>query len=103
MQVKAGPRQQNWKGESRPLRCDAIGDHVTNEEVRNEVQDANGKHDDLLFIAQTLVVWSYPKSLSHGQNNSANESKMNRKERKTGNEAGRQHQGLDRTGIWRIC
>ena len=51
-------------------------DHVTNEEVRNRIQNAIGVHDDLLTIR-------------HGEDNFAGDSERGKKERKTEEEMGR--------------
>ena len=59
--LRAGPWQQKSREESKPLRWDAIGDfcrnisykdYVTNEEVRNRIQNAFGVHDDLLTMVK---------------------------------------------------
>ena len=79
-------------------------DHVTDEEVRNKIKGAIAKHNDPLSVvkAQTQMIRLYLKSLWHGQDKSATDSKGNKKMMMTEKEVGRQHQGLDRTGIWRI-
>ena len=49
-------------------------DHVTNEEVRNRIQNAVGVHDDLLTMVKktkTQMVWPHLKILWHGEENSA--------------------------------
>ena len=61
-------------------------DHVTNEEVRNRIQNATGVHDDLLIMIkkrETQMVWPHLKILWHGEDNSARDSERNNKERKT--------------------
>ena len=61
-------------------------DHVTNEEVRNRIQNATGVHDDLLIMIkkrETQMVWPHLKILWHGEDNSARDSERNKKERKT--------------------
>ena len=56
MPVRAGPWQQKSREGSKPLRCYrtllniSYNDHVTNEEVRNRIQNAIGVHNDLLTI-----------------------------------------------------
>ena len=50
-------------------------DHVTNEDVRNNI-----KHDDLLSIVTKRKLKWYGHI--HGQDNSARDSKRNKKERK---------------------
>ena len=85
-------------------------DHVTNEEVRNRIQNAIGMHDDLLTILTSLItgpgewlsfervtsnnsdsgketetqmVWPHLKILWHGEDNSARDSDRSKKETKT--------------------
>ena len=38
----------------------------------------------------------------HGKDNSARGSERSKKERKTEEELGRKHQGMDRNGVWRF-
>ena len=92
-----GPWQQKSRDGSKPLRWDAIGDlnisyidHVTNEEVRNKIQNAIGVHDDLLTMEkETQMIWAHLKILGHGEDNSAGDSERSKKERKTEEEMGR--------------
>ena len=65
-------------------------DHATNEEVRAKIQQA---------IGQTSVVWSCFLFIRCGQNHLARHSQRVRKTRQTEEEAGRQHQGMDRPGV----
>ena len=46
------------------------------------------------------MVWPHLKILWHGKDNSAGDSERSKKERKTGEEMGRLHQGMD--GVWRF-
>ena len=68
-------------------------DHVTNEEVRNRIQNATGMHDDLLTMVKKRnlrwYVWPDLKMLWHGEENSARDSERSKKERKTEEEIGR--------------
>ena len=48
------------------------------------------------------MVWSYLKILGHGEDSSAGGSERNKKERKTEEEMGREHQGIDGNGVWRF-
>ena len=58
--------------------------HVTNKEVGNKIQDAIGKRDDLLSIVKKRKFrQSHLKSVWHGQENFARDSKGNKKESKT--------------------
>ena len=54
MPVRAGPWQQKSREGSKPLRLLNISyrDHLTNEEVRNTIQNATGVHDDLLTMVK---------------------------------------------------
>ena len=61
-------------------------DHVTNEEVRNRIQNAIGVHDDLLTMVKK---WPHLKILWHGEDDSARDSERSKKERKTEEEMGR--------------
>ena len=59
-------------------------DHVTNEEVRNRIQNAIGVHDDLLTMETEIqMVWPHLNILWHGEDNSARDSERSKKERKT--------------------
>ena len=58
---------------------------MTNEEVRNIIQNATGVHDDLLTMVKKRkiqMVWPHLKVLWHGEDNSAGDSERS-KERKT--------------------
>ena len=79
-------------------------DHVTNEEVRVKIQQAIGPHENLLTIVKDAncsgmvmssvhQVWSKP-SLRH--------SERGKKTRRTEEEVGRQHQGMDRAGVRQV-
>ena len=63
----------------------SLKDHVTNEEVRNRIQNAIGVHDDLLTMVKKRkqMVWPHLKILWHGEDNSARDSERSKKERKT--------------------
>ena len=66
-------------------------DHVTNEEVRNRIQNAIGVHDDhLTMVKKRKLRWyGHIKILWHGEDNSARDSERSKKERKTEEEMGR--------------
>ena len=53
---------------------------MTNEEVRNTIQSANGVHDDLLTM---LKKRPHLKILWHVEDNSAVDSERSKKDRKT--------------------
>ena len=48
------------------------------------------------------MVWPHLKILWHGEDNSAGDNERSKKERKTEEEMGRQHQGMDRNGVLRF-
>ena len=55
---------------------------MTNEEVRNRIQNAIGVHDDLLTkVKKWKLRWPHPKILWHGKDNSARDSERSKKER----------------------
>ena len=59
---------------------------MTNEEVRNRIQNAIGVHDYLLTMVkkkETQMVWPHLKILKHGEDSSAGDIERS-KERKTG-------------------
>ena len=66
-------------------------DHVTNEEVRAKIQQANG-----------AVVWSCFPFIRSGQNHLARHNERGKKTRQTEEEVGRQHQGIDRPGVCQV-
>ena len=55
-------------------------DQVTNEEVRNRIQNAIGVHNDLLTMVKKR---KHLKILWHGEDNSARDSERSKKESKT--------------------
>ena len=92
--------------------------HVTNEGVCAKIQQAIGPHKDLLTIVgslcqepagnrttrrppdyrketQTTVIWSCLPFVRSGQNHFARHSERGKKTRRTKEEVGRQHQGMD--------
>ena len=79
-------------------------DHVTNEEVRAKIQQAIGPHEDLMIVkkTQTAVVWSCFLFIRSGQNHLARHCERGKKTRRTKEEVGRQHQGMDRPGVWQV-
>ena len=52
---------------------------MTNEEVRNRIQNATGVHDELLTMVK--MVWPHLKILWHGKDNYAGGSDRSKKER----------------------
>ena len=79
-------------------------DHVTNEDVRAKIQQAIGPHEDLLTTVktQTAVVWSCLAFIRSGQNHLVRHSERGKKTRRTKEEVGRQHQGMDRPGVRQV-
>ena len=79
-------------------------DHLTNEEVRAKIQQAIGPHEDLLTIVKRRKLQWYGHVslfLRSGQNHLARHSERE-KTRQTEEEAGRQHQGMDRPGVRQV-
>ena len=78
-------------------------DHVTNEEVRAKIQQAIGPHKDLLTIVKRRKLqWHGHVSIRSGQIHLERHSKIGKKTRQTEEEVGRQHQGMDRPGVWQV-
>ena len=79
-------------------------DHVANEEVRAEIQQATGPHEGLLTIVtrRTAVVWSCLLFIRSGQNHLARRFEMGKKTRQTEEEVARQHQGMDTPGVRQV-
>ena len=76
-------------------------DHVTNEEMRNRIQNAIGVHDDLLTMVKKRKFRWYGH-ISRSSGNFAGDSERSKKERKTEEEIGRLHQRIDGNGVWRF-
>ena len=51
---------------------------------------------------QTTMVWSCFPFIRSGQNHLARHSERGKKTRQTEEEVGRQHQGMDRPGVWQV-
>ena len=80
-------------------------DHVTNEEVRAKIQQAIKPQEDLLTIAKRRKLqWYGHVSRSSGlaKNLLARHSERGKKTRRTKEEMGRQHQGMDRPGVRQV-
>ena len=72
-------------------------DHVTNEEVRAQIQQAIGPHEDLLTVVKRRKLQWYGHVfpfIRSGQNRLARHSERAKKTRQTEEEVGRQHQGM---------
>ena len=57
-------------------------DYVTNEEVRNRIQNAIGVHGEQGKETEIQMVWPHLKILWYGEDNSAGDSERSKKERK---------------------
>ena len=78
-------------------------DHVTNEEVHAKIQQAIGPHEDLLtIIKRRKLQWYGHVFIRFGQNHLARHSERGKKTRWTKEEVGRQHQGMDRSGLRQV-
>ena len=80
-------------------------DHVTNEEVRAQIQQAIGPHEDLLTVVKRRKLqWYGHVSRSSGlaQTHPARHIERGKKTGQTEQEVGRQHQGMDRPGVWQV-
>ena len=79
-------------------------DHATNEEVRAKIQQAIGPHEepDHRKETQTAEVWTCLPFTRSGQKHLARHSEREKKTRQTEEEAGRQHQGMDRPGVRQV-
>ena len=53
-------------------------------------------------MMQTAVVWSCFPFIKSGQKHLARHSERGKKTRWTKEEVGRQHQGMDRPGVWQV-
>ena len=79
-------------------------DHVTNEEV---CQDPAGNRTtrrppDHRKETQTAEVWSCLPFIKSSKNDLAGHSERGKKTRQTEKEVGRQHQGMDRPGVYQV-
>ena len=78
-------------------------DHVTNEEVRAEIQQAIGPHEDLLTIVRRRKLQCYGHVFrSSGPAKTILQSERGKKTRQTDEEVGRQYQGMDRPGVCQV-
>ena len=80
-------------------------DHVTNEEVYAKIQKAIEPHEDLMTIVKRRKLqWYGHVSHSSGldKNHLARHNERGKKTRQTEEEVGRQHQGMDRPGVWQV-
>ena len=63
---------------------------------------ATRRPPDHLKETQTAVVWTCLPFIRSGQNHLARHSERGKKTRQTGEEVGRQHQGMDRSGVRQV-
>ena len=78
-------------------------DHVTNEDVRAKIQQTIGPHKDLLMIIKRRKLWwNGHVSLSSGLAKTILQGtvKGGRRQGRQEEKVGRQHQGMDRPGVW---
>ena len=76
-------------------------DHAANEEVRAKIDAGNRttRRPDHRKETQTAVVWPCLPFIRSGQNHLARRSKRGKKTRRTEEDEGKQHQGMDRPGV----
>ena len=80
-------------------------DHVTNEEVHANIQQAIGPQEDLLItVKRRKLQWYSHVSCSSGLVNTTLQGtvKGGEKTRQTAEEVGRQHQGMDKPGVQQV-
>ena len=78
-------------------------DHVTNEEVCAKIQQAIGPHEDLTIVKRRKLQWYGHVSRSPGLAKTIlQDSEKGKKTRQTEEEVGRQHQGMDRSGVRQV-
>ena len=74
-------------------------DHVTNEEVRNRIQNAIGVHDDLpTMVKKRKLRWYGHISRSSGIAKTVLQGTVKGARRR----GRREHQGMDGNGVWRF-
>ena len=79
-------------------------DHVTNEEVRAKIQQAiRPQQDPLTIVKRRKLQWYGHVSRSSGLAKTILQgNERGNKTRQTEEEVGRQHQGMDRPGVWQV-
>ena len=73
--------------------------------IYTKIQQAIGPHEDLLTIVKRRKLQWYghvSRSSGSGQNHLARHSERGKKTRRTKEEVGRQHQGMDRPGVRQV-
>ena len=105
---------QNFRGRQRISRYLSCGNEVLLQDTTrlieqrgNPCQDPEGnwttrRSPDDRKETQTAVVWSCFPFIRSGENHFARHSERGKKTRRTKEEAGRQHQGMDRPGVRQV-
>ena len=112
MLVNHGPSQQSSKEECKPCKWGATARYYTPHTktmlpTRKSVPRSSRQLDtrrppDDRKETQNAVVWSCFPFIRSGQSHLARNSERGKKTRQTEEEVGRQHQGMDRPGIWQV-
>ena len=109
-----GPTEKSCKEEYKPIEmrccrkilCISYRDYVTNEKVLAKIQQAIGSHKDLLTIVKRCKLqWYGYVSHSSGLAKTILQGLVKggrRQLRQTEEEVGRQHQGMDRSGVRQV-
>ena len=108
MLVSHGPSQQSSKEEYKPEKWGATARYYTSRTktmlptCRDPTGNWTTRGPDDRKETQTAVVWSYFPFIRFGQNHLARHSERGKKTRRTKEEVGRQHQGMDRPGVRQV-
>ena len=89
----------------RKILCISYKDHVTNEDVFANIQQAVGPHENLLTIVKGRKLQWYghaSRSSRLVETIEQGHSERGKKTRQTDQEMGRQHQGMDRLGVCQV-
>ena len=89
----------------RKILCISYKDHVTNDEVCAKIQQSVGPHEDLLTIEKRRKLHWYghiSRSSGLAKNHLVRHIESWKKTRQTEEEVGRQHQGMDRSGVRQV-
>ena len=112
MLVNHGHSQQSSKEEYKPWKWGATARYYTSHTktmlpMRKSVPRSSSQLDHMKTSwgfkkMQTAVIWSCFLFITSGQSHLARHSERGKKTRRTEEEVGRQHQGMDRPGIWQV-
>ena len=81
----------------------SYNDRATNEEVRANIQQAIGPHEDLIIIKRRKLQWYGHVSRSLGLAKTIFQGTVKERRRRGRQvEVGRQHQGMDRPGVRQV-